>query len=211
MASDTGREFTTVFGRGLVGELRNFVHRPYLVVTMSDLWPRLEHFFDGNLAAVHDVTTIEVPDLERQSEGLPTFGSVIGLGGGRALDVAKFFAWRHNRPLFQVPTALTTNAAFAHRTALRQDGREVGLGWAVPEAVYVDFDLVRSAPPLLNRSGVADVLCYHTAHADWKLAHDAVEFVRSHFDSVEKSLQALCGGRGLILLPTADGVLQRQE
>ena len=47
------------------------------------------------------------------------------------------------------------------------------IGWAVPEAVYVDFDVIRAAPPLLNRSGVCDVLCYHTAHYDWKLAHDA--------------------------------------
>ena len=45
-------------------------------------------------------------------------------------------------------------------------------GYAVPEAVYVDFDVIRSAPPLLNRSGACDVLCYHTAHYDWKLAHE---------------------------------------
>ncbi len=28
-------EFQTVFGRNLVAELRQFVHRPYLVVTMD--------------------------------------------------------------------------------------------------------------------------------------------------------------------------------
>jgi len=68
---------------------------------------------------------------------------------------------------------MTTNAAFAHRAALRHEGREVGLAWAIPEAVYVDVDVIRSAPPPLNRSGVGDVLCHHTAHVDWKLAHDA--------------------------------------
>jgi glycerol dehydrogenase-like iron-containing ADH family enzyme len=172
-ARTVDRGFPTVFGRDLVAELPNFVHRPYLVVTMADLWPRLEHHFDGNLAGVHLVSSIEVAALDRQSDALPSFSAVIGLGGGRALDVAKFFAWRRERPLFQVPTALTTNAAFGHRTALRHEGREVGLGWAIPEAVYIDFDLVRSAPPLLNRSGVGDVLCHHTATVDWKLAHDA--------------------------------------
>ena len=44
------------------------------------------------------------------------------------------------------------------------------LGWAVPEAVYVDFDVIACAPPTLNRSGIGDILCYHTAHFDWKLA-----------------------------------------
>ena len=42
--------FTTVFGRNLIGELPNFVHRPYLVVTMDDLWDIFAHNFDDNLA-----------------------------------------------------------------------------------------------------------------------------------------------------------------
>ncbi|MFL5776148.1 MAG: iron-containing alcohol dehydrogenase, partial [Chloroflexota bacterium] len=165
--------FVTVFGRDLVSELPNFVHRPYVVVTMADLWPAFEHHFDRHLAAVHEVDTIEVAALDDQVAALPEFGAVVGLGGGRALDVAKFFAWRRGRPLFQVPTSMTTNAAFAHRAALRQQGREVGLAWAIPEAVYVDVDVIRGAPAWLNRSGVGDVLCHHTAHVDWKLARDA--------------------------------------
>ena len=47
------------------------------------------------------------------------------------------------------------------------------LGWAVPEAVYVDFDVIASAPAALNRAGVGDILCYHTAHWDWRAARDA--------------------------------------
>src|SRR6187551_375143 len=86
--------FTTVFGRGLIGELPNFVHRPYLVVTMADLWPRFEHLFDSHLAGVHLVETLEVAALEDALAALPEFGSVIGLGGGQASDVAKFMAWR---------------------------------------------------------------------------------------------------------------------
>jgi glycerol-1-phosphate dehydrogenase [NAD(P)+] len=169
----TAPEFTTVFGRELVGELPNFAHRPYVVVTMEDLWPRFEHLFDSHLAAVHFVTTLDAAEVEAQAEALPEFGSVIGLGGGQASDIAKYVAWRRGRPLFQVPTAMTTNAPFGHRSVLRNEGKAIAIGWAVPEAVYVDFDVIRSAPPLLNRSGIGDVLCHHTAHYDWKLAHDS--------------------------------------
>ena len=73
--------FPTVFGRELIQELPNFVHRPYIVVTMADLWPGLEHHFDGHLAAVHEVTTIEVAALDEQIAGLPEFAAVVGLGG----------------------------------------------------------------------------------------------------------------------------------
>jgi len=168
----TGSEFTTVFGRGLIGELPSFVHRPYLVVTMDDLWPKFEHHFDSHLAGVHRVTTIGLDELTAAAQSLPECSSIIGLGGGQAIDVAKFFAWSRRLPLFQVPTAMTTNAPFGHRPLLRSEGKAVAIGWAVPEGVYVDFDVIRAAPPLLNRSGVCDVLCYHTAHFDWKLAHD---------------------------------------
>jgi glycerol-1-phosphate dehydrogenase [NAD(P)+] len=164
--------FPTVFGRELIQELPNFVHRPYLVVTMADLWPLFEHLFDRNLAGVHAVDTIDLAALEAEVERLPRCASVVGLGGGQAVDVAKFVAWRRGLPLFQAPTSMTTNAPFGHRAALRQDGTVVALGWAVPQAVYVDFDVIRSAPAPLNRSGVGDVVCYHTAHADWRLARD---------------------------------------
>ena len=168
----TGSEFPTIFGRNLIGELRKFAHRPYFVVTMDDLWPKFEHHFDSNLGGVHTVTTVDLDEVTAAAEALPKIGSIIGIGGGQASDVAKYLAWSKGVPLFQVPTAMTTNAPFGHRSLMRTQGKAVALGFAVPEAVYVDFDVIRSAPPLLNRSGVCDVLCYHTAHYDWKLAHE---------------------------------------
>ena len=171
-STDTGHQFTTIYGRNLIGELPNFVHRPYLVVTMPDLWEKFRHHFDANLAAVHLVNTIDGDALEASLGKLPPCNSIIGLGGGQAIDAAKFFAWRRRLPLFQVPTSLTVNAPWGHRAGLRFQGSVRYLGWVVPEAVYVDYDVIQSAPPLLNRSGVCEVFCYHTAHADWKLARD---------------------------------------
>ena len=165
--------FTTVYGRNLVGELPVFAHRPYLVVTMGDLWPLFESQFDGSgLAGVHLVSTLDVDELEAALPGLADCASVIGLGGGQAVDVAKFIAWRRRLPLFQVPTAMTVNAPFGHRAGLRRDGVVRYLGYAVPEAVYVDFDVIAGAPAGLNRAGVGDILCYHTAHLDWRLSRD---------------------------------------
>ena len=166
-------QFTTIFGRGLVGELPAILPWPYLVVTMADLWPRFEPELRGpRLAGVHLVETLDVDALERELEQLPDCRAVVGLGGGQAVDVAKFIAWRRGLRLFQVPTAMTVNAPFGHRAGLRDRGVVRYVGFAVPEAVYADVDVIRSAPPLLNRSGVGDILCYHTAHADWRLARD---------------------------------------
>jgi glycerol dehydrogenase-like iron-containing ADH family enzyme len=140
--------FNTIYGRNLVGELPRILGRPYVVVSMDDLWPMFADSFDDSLVGPH-------------------------LGGGQAIDVAKFIAWRRRLPLFQVPTALSVNAPFGHRTAVRTDGVVRYIGWIVPEAVFVDFDVIQGAPLLLNRSGVADVFCYHTARFDWELAERA--------------------------------------
>lgn len=168
----TGHEFTTVFGRGLLAEIPAIAHRPYLVVTMPDLWPKFRDALAGHVAGPHLVTTIDGDELARQAAALPACGSVVGLGGGQALDVAKFFAWSRRLPLFQCPTAMTVDAPFGHRAGLRFGGHVKYVGWAVPEAVYVDFDVIQGAPPALNRSGLCEVLCFHTAHADWRLARD---------------------------------------
>ena len=164
--------FHTVYGRQLVDRLPEFIHRPFLVVTMDDLWPRFAAALGDGLAGVHFVETLELSMLEAIEPDLPVAESVVGLGGGQAVDVAKFVAWKRRLPLFQVPTAMTVNAPFGHRAGLRVNGIVRYLGYAVPEAVYVDFDVIQSAPPALNRAGVGDILCYHTAHHDWEIANE---------------------------------------
>ena len=168
-----GGEFLTVFGRHLVEELPAFVHRPYLVVTMDDLWPQFADRLErrpGWRPPRHVIGGRATWRPRPTRSGSPRASSASG--AARRIDVAKFFAWRRRLPLFQVPTAMTVNAPFGHRCGLRRDGLVRYLGWAVPEAVYVDFDVIASAPAAINRAGVGDILCYHTAHLDWRLARD---------------------------------------
>jgi glycerol-1-phosphate dehydrogenase [NAD(P)+] len=169
----TGQLFPTVYGRNLIGELKNFIHRPYLVVTMKDLWPKFESLFDKNLAGVYFVDSLEFDDLCKDQAKLPKYKCIVGLGGGQAIDVAKFFIWNGERvPLFTVPTVMSVNAGFGHRTAVRFGSQVRYIGWAVPEAVYVDFDVIQQAPKGLNWSGVGDIFCYHTGMYDWKFADE---------------------------------------
>ncbi len=161
--------FETIFGRNLVGELKNFVPRPYLVATMADLAP----LFAGELgpdARVYEVRSMEEGDLEADLPLLDEIAAVVGLGGGQALDAAKYFAWRRRLPLFQLPTSLSVDAVFGHRAGVRRDGMVRYLGWAVPQAVYVDYDVIQAAPRAINRCGVGDVLCFYTGVLDWQYA-----------------------------------------
>jgi glycerol-1-phosphate dehydrogenase [NAD(P)+] len=98
---------------------------------------------------------------------------VVGLGGGTALDTAKHLAWRTGRPLVQIPGITSVDAAFTDAIGVRVDGHVRYIGTVVPERVVLDLDLVRAAPPRLNRAGIGDVLSCHTGLRDWRLAADA--------------------------------------
>ena len=174
--------FPTVFGRGLLAELKDIAASEYLVVTMKDLWsiPEIRKNFpdeDDETFSVYFVESLEAKDLKKDlrviQEPANHLKCIIGLGGGQAVDVAKFFSWSLGGVLlFLVPTALTVDAPWGHRAAIRYDSVVRYVGFATPSAVYVDYDVVRSAPLELNLSGVGDVLCFHTAHYDWRLADE---------------------------------------
>ena len=164
--------FPTVMGRGLFGEFKNFVNPPFLIVTMPDLWEMFKHEFAGADYQVYLAGSIEQVDLDRDAAGLKDIRAIIGLGGGQALDVAKYFSWRRNLPLFQAPTALSVNAVYSHRSGVRENGKVIYRGYAVPECVFIDYDVLRAAPRHLNWSGIGDILCFHTGVLDWQYARD---------------------------------------
>ena len=164
-------QFDVVFGRSLPAEVANFVARPMLVVTMADLWPHFRSDFPTD-AAVYGVGSMERDVLERDLAVTEGKAAIVGLGGGRAIDCAKYFAWRSRLPLFQFPTSLSVDAVFGHRSAVRENGLVRYLGWAVPESIFIDYSVLESAPAEINRAGIGDVFCFFTGVMDWRYAHE---------------------------------------
>jgi len=162
--------FPTVFGRNILGEVPNFAASPYLVVTMEDLWPHLaRHLPDGT--PHYFVRSMERSVLEEDLPQLAGMASVVGLGGGQAIDAAKYFAWRQNIPLHQFPTSLSVDAMYGQRAGVRENGVVRYVGWAVPETVYFDYAILEAAPASINRAGIGDVFCFFTGAWDWEYAY----------------------------------------
>lgn len=109
--------------------------------------------------------------IEHSPEAWAGVERVVGLGGGTAIDTAKYLAWCKELPLILIPSALTVDAPFTDSAAVRRGGRIHYTGRVFPEAIYVDSELIQTAPAHLNRGGVGDLLSIHTALYDWKLAH----------------------------------------
>lgn len=98
------------------------------------------------------------------------FDAVVGIGGGRTLDAAKYAASMVGLPFVAVATTLTHDGMASPVASLEDRGRKGSYGVQVPIAVFVDIDHVRDAPEEHVRSGVGDVLSNLSAIADWELA-----------------------------------------
>lgn len=96
--------------------------------------------------------------------------AVVGLGGGRALDVAKYVAMLAGVPFIAVPTSLSNDGFCSPQSSLVVASRRRSLKAHTPAGVVVDTDVCRTAPDGLWASGVGDLAAKLTATRDWKLA-----------------------------------------
>jgi glycerol-1-phosphate dehydrogenase [NAD(P)+] len=109
---------------------------------------------------------LELADSLRAS----SYDAVVGIGGGRTLDVAKYAASLTGLPMVAVATNLAHDGIASPVASLEHDAHKGSYGVHIPIAVVVDLDYVRSCPPEQLRSGVGDVLSNLNALADWQLA-----------------------------------------
>ncbi len=100
----------------------------------------------------------------------PHVKAVIGLGGGKALDVAKYIAFLAGLPYLAIPTSLSNDGICSPQSSLTVANRRRSLVSAMPFGVVLDTEVCLHAPEILWLSGVGDVVAKFTAVADWKLA-----------------------------------------
>jgi len=95
---------------------------------------------------------------------------VIGIGGGTAIDTAKYLAWSLGLPVTYIPTIASVDATFTDAVGIRRDRKVTYIGQVRPQQVVIDLPLITSAPARLNRAGIGDILSCHTGLFDWQLA-----------------------------------------
>ncbi|CDB35346.1 iron-containing alcohol dehydrogenase family protein [Phascolarctobacterium sp. ET69] len=98
---------------------------------------------------------------------------VIGLGGGTALDTAKYAAFVANVAYIAIPTALSNDGVCSPVSVLlAQNGRRHSFTSKIPDGLLIDTDIIFEAPRLLLKAGVGDTISNYTALYDWQLGCD---------------------------------------
>jgi glycerol-1-phosphate dehydrogenase [NAD(P)+] len=129
--------------------------------------------------SIEPVAWVEVLDNDLESTArlfadLPKgVTAVVGVGGGKALDVAKYVGFLSRLPYYAVPTSLSNDGFCSPQSSLTIRGKRRSLPAALPFGVVVDTAVCRDAPRVLTLSGIGDLVAKFTAVRDWKLAFHA--------------------------------------
>lgn len=123
-------------------------------------------------ASSHEVTRATIPYWESLVTGAS--GEVVyAVGGGLAVDAAKYVASRTGAPLVSIPTAISVDAFLTWASGHREDGCVRYVETGPPEGIFIDLDVIAAAPVSIRAAGITDVLSIATGRHDWRLAHEA--------------------------------------
>lgn len=99
---------------------------------------------------------------------------VVGFGGGRVLDTAKYAAYVSKAVYICLPTTLSNDSLASPFSVLQTEGmNRKTLPCKIPAAIVVDTTMIINAPVGQTLSGIGDTLAKHTALYDWQLAAKA--------------------------------------
>lgn len=105
--------------------------------------------------------------------------SILGMGGGRAIDTAKAAAHWAGLPVMAFPTIPATCAAVTALAVLRQPGKAAEDPFVFldkpPEHVFLHTGILAAAPAMYLRAGIGDSVAKHVESA-FKAGKEALAF-----------------------------------
>ncbi|GHV01122.1 glycerol dehydrogenase [Campylobacterota bacterium] len=128
---------------------------------------------ENNIDVLSKITTVSI-DIEEIAHAaflLPySIEAIVGIGGGKALDAAKYTAFLLQKPYICVPTILSNDGFCSPTSSLLVQGRRKSVKSKMPFGIVIDLDIIKASPANYLYSGVGDMVSKITALVDWKEA-----------------------------------------
>lgn len=153
-----------------------------------------------------ELDTVRLEDLTSLAFSMPSkTQAVIGIGGGKVIDAAKYCGFLRNLAFISIPTSASSDGFSSASASLLVEGRRKSVPARLAYGIVVDTQIIKSAPKKFLYSGIGDMVSKITALYDWKfeeehgygkvndfatmIAKKAVNsFVRTPFESIEEDL-----------------------
>lgn len=164
------------------------------------------HNADIEVLEYQELDSVRLEDITALAFCLPNkTQAVIGLGGGKVIDAAKYTGFLRKLPFISVPTSASSDGFSSASASLLIDGRRSSVPARMAYGIIVDTNVIKSAPEHFLYSGIGDMVSKITALYDWQYEEDlgfaevndfammiakkAVNsFVRTPFESIKDDL-----------------------
>jgi len=113
-----------------------------------------------NLANIDLVRVSELSNLQKK------YSWIMGLGGGKVLDRAKYLAFSQEANFISVPTLIAHDGICSPVAVIENKS----LGAVMPHALFVPLFVINSSPIIHIQAGVGDLIANLSAIEDWKLS-----------------------------------------
>jgi len=136
------------------------------------------------------------PKLNEAKQGLEyfingKFDSIIAIGGGSSMDVAKYIKLQTQSPLIAIPTTAGSGSESTKYAVLYDNGEKQSITSddMIPEFVVFESKFLESLPEYQKKCTILDALC-HSIESFWsinstieskKIAKEAIELIMTNY------------------------------
>ncbi len=96
---------------------------------------------------------------------------ILAIGGGKAIDYAKYMAFVSQIPVISIPTSISNDGFASPMSSLELKGKKTTIKVKIPYGVIIDTNIINSSPEKFVYSGIGDLISKITAIYDWKLSY----------------------------------------
>lgn len=115
-----------------------------------------------------ELDSIKIEDIVELAFSIDNKAQIIvGLGGGKVIDAAKYAACLRKLPFLSVPTSASSDGFSSASASLTVSGRRTSVPARMAYGIVADTDVIKSAPDKFLYSGIGDMVSKITALYDW--------------------------------------------
>ena len=172
-------------GKGMINEVGNALAEEAIsgkILYVSD--PVIDALYGGTVRKqISEIGTVRVEYISANTISYAmTFAEriiatdiqcIVGMGGGKVLDVCKYASYISKTPFLSLPTTAANDGLSSPIAVLkRQDNKPKSLQCSVASMVLIDTNIIINGPQDLIKAGIGDTISNYTALMDWDLAYE---------------------------------------
>jgi glycerol-1-phosphate dehydrogenase [NAD(P)+] len=143
----------------------------------------------GVTELIIEKSNVAIVELARKEIRKSKPSVVLGIGGGKVIDVAKLSSAEEGVPFVSVPTAASHDGIASPRASIKDGNESLSVEAHAPVAIIADTSVIIRSPYRLTASGCGDIIAKYTSVRDWRLAH---KLKGEYYGEYAASLALMC-------------------